>query len=72
MESLLLSARLQDCYNAPDVFEDEELKVYCPEIGQPCVARFEENLWYRAQVIGEEVWGHFAVGEKKSFTQKRI
>ncbi|KAF6717026.1 RING finger protein 17 [Oryzias melastigma] len=52
MESLLLSARLQDCYNAPDVFEDEELKVYCPEIGQPCVARFEENLWYRAQVIG--------------------
>uniref|UniRef100_A0A3B3BSJ7 Tudor domain-containing protein n=1 Tax=Oryzias melastigma TaxID=30732 RepID=A0A3B3BSJ7_ORYME len=52
MESLLLSARLQDCYNAPDVLEDEELKVYCPEIGQPCVARFEENLWYRAQVIG--------------------
>ncbi|XP_023806629.1 RING finger protein 17 isoform X2 [Oryzias latipes] len=52
MESLLLTTRLQDCYNTPAVLEDEELKVYCPEIGQPCVARFEENLWYRAQVIG--------------------
>lgn len=56
MESLLLTTRLQDCYNTPAVLEDEELKVYCPEIGQPCVARFEENLWYRAQVIGEDVF----------------
>ncbi|RVE58226.1 hypothetical protein OJAV_G00207030 [Oryzias javanicus] len=52
MESLLLSARLQEYYSTPVVLEDEELKVYCPEIGQPCVARFEENQWYRAQVIG--------------------
>ncbi|XP_027878178.1 RING finger protein 17 isoform X1 [Xiphophorus couchianus] len=48
MESLLLSAKLQDYYNA---LKDEEFRVYCPAIGQACVARFEDKLWYRAQVI---------------------
>ncbi|XP_072253858.1 RING finger protein 17 [Leuresthes tenuis] len=52
METLLLSAKLQECYNAPTVFGEDELKVYCPVIGQACVARFEDKLWYRAQVIG--------------------
>ncbi|MEQ2234971.1 hypothetical protein ILYODFUR_036878, partial [Ilyodon furcidens] len=49
MESLLLSAKLQDCYNA---LTEDKLRVYCPVIGQACVARFEDELWYRAQVIG--------------------
>ncbi|XP_075334657.1 RING finger protein 17 [Odontesthes bonariensis] len=52
METALLSAKLQDCYNAPTVFGEDELRVYCPVIGQACVARFEDKLWYRAQVIG--------------------
>eukprot|EP00064_Thunnus_orientalis_P004775 superscaffoldBa00000447_g4787 len=52
MESLLLSAKLQDCYNATTVAGDDDLSVYCPVIGQACVARFEDKLWYRAQVIG--------------------
>ncbi|XP_024864846.1 RING finger protein 17 isoform X2 [Kryptolebias marmoratus] len=57
-ESLLLSAKLQDCYNAATVFADDELNIYCPVIGQACVARFDDKLWYRAQVIGHP-------GEKK-------
>ncbi|XP_041857081.1 RING finger protein 17 isoform X2 [Melanotaenia boesemani] len=52
MESLLLSAKLQDCYNATHMYGEEELRVYCPVIGQACAARFEDKLWYRAQVIG--------------------
>ncbi|XP_014900531.1 RING finger protein 17 isoform X1 [Poecilia latipinna] len=48
MESLLLSAKLQDYYSA---LKDDEFRVYCPVIGQACVARFEDKLWYRAQVI---------------------
>lgn len=52
MESLLLSAKLQDYYNA---LKDEEFQVYCPAIGQACVARFEDKLWYRAQVISKDI-----------------
>ncbi|KAM6978397.1 RING finger protein 17 [Tautogolabrus adspersus] len=52
MESLLLSAKLQECYNATTVSEEDDLKVYCPVIEQAYVARFEDKLWYRAQVIG--------------------
>ncbi|XP_013854998.1 RING finger protein 17 [Austrofundulus limnaeus] len=51
MESLLLSAKLQDFYSASTGFGDE-LNIFCPVIGQACVARFEDKLWYRAQVIG--------------------
>ncbi|XP_034549440.1 RING finger protein 17 isoform X2 [Notolabrus celidotus] len=52
MESLLLSAKLQECYNATTVAEGDDLKVYCPVIEQAYVARYEDKLWYRAQVIG--------------------
>uniref|UniRef100_A0A4W6DQE7 Ring finger protein 17 n=1 Tax=Lates calcarifer TaxID=8187 RepID=A0A4W6DQE7_LATCA len=52
MESLLLSAKLQDCYNATTVAGEDDLTIYCPVIGQACVARFDDKLWYRAQVIG--------------------
>ncbi|XP_049584527.1 RING finger protein 17 isoform X2 [Syngnathus scovelli] len=50
MESSLLKARLQECYN--DKNAEESLLLYCPVIGQACVARFDENMWYRAEVIG--------------------
>lgn len=53
MESLLLSAKLQDCYNATTVAGEDDLNVYCPVIGQAYVARYDDKLWYRAQVIGE-------------------
>uniref|UniRef100_A0A3B4Z7Q8 Ring finger protein 17 n=1 Tax=Stegastes partitus TaxID=144197 RepID=A0A3B4Z7Q8_9TELE len=52
MEPLLLSAKLQECYNETTVVGQLELNVYCPVIGQACVARFEDKSWYRAQVIG--------------------
>ncbi|XP_041663773.1 RING finger protein 17 isoform X2 [Cheilinus undulatus] len=52
MESLLLSAKLQECYNTTTVTEKDDLKVYCPVIEQAYVARYEDKLWYRAQVIG--------------------
>ncbi|XP_058476020.1 RING finger protein 17 isoform X2 [Solea solea] len=50
MESLLLSCKLQDCYSAET--EQDDLNVYCPAIGQACVARYDDQLWYRAQVTG--------------------
>ncbi|XP_051260855.1 RING finger protein 17 [Dicentrarchus labrax] len=52
IESLLLSAKLQDCYNATTMAGEEDLNVYCPVIGQAYVARYDDKLWYRAQVIG--------------------
>uniref|UniRef100_A0AAQ6A8N9 Tudor domain-containing protein n=1 Tax=Amphiprion ocellaris TaxID=80972 RepID=A0AAQ6A8N9_AMPOC len=52
MESLLLSAKLQECYNETTVVRQGELNIYCPVIGQACVARFDDKSWYRAQVIG--------------------
>uniref|UniRef100_A0A3P8U2J1 Ring finger protein 17 n=1 Tax=Amphiprion percula TaxID=161767 RepID=A0A3P8U2J1_AMPPE len=52
MESLLLSAKLQECYNETTVVRQGEVNIYCPVIGQACVALFDDKLWYRAQVIG--------------------
>ncbi|XP_077436804.1 RING finger protein 17 isoform X2 [Vanacampus margaritifer] len=52
MESLLLKNKLQECYNTKN---GEDLVVYCPMIGQACVARLEDNLWCRAEVIGHPV-----------------
>nr|XP_019956334.1 PREDICTED: RING finger protein 17 [Paralichthys olivaceus] len=52
MESLLLSDKLQDCYNATSVAGQDDLNIYCPSIGQACVARYDDKLWYRAQVMG--------------------
>lgn len=57
MESLLLSAKLQEFYSSTS--GDDELNIYCPVIEQACVARYEDK-WYRAQVIGEVVCGFFS------------
>lgn len=53
MEYMLFTAKLQDCYNTTPAARTDDLNVYCPVIGQACVARFDDKLWYRAQVIGE-------------------
>lgn len=53
MEFTLLSAQLQDCYNAASVTDADDLMVYCPVIGQAYVACADDDLWYRVQVIGE-------------------
>ncbi|KAM3608198.1 uncharacterized protein V6R79_020824 [Siganus canaliculatus] len=52
MESLLLSTKLQECYNATTAVGEDNLRVYCPVVGQAYVALYEDQLWYRAQVIG--------------------
>lgn len=51
MEFLLLSAKLQDCYNALRVAGEDDLSIYCPVVGQAYVAHYDK-FWYRAQVIG--------------------
>ncbi|XP_053732823.1 RING finger protein 17 isoform X2 [Synchiropus splendidus] len=52
MEYYLMSAKLQDCYSVTSGVEDASLIIFCPVIGQACVAQYEDDLWYRAQVIG--------------------
>uniref|UniRef100_A0A7N9ASG9 Ring finger protein 17 n=1 Tax=Mastacembelus armatus TaxID=205130 RepID=A0A7N9ASG9_9TELE len=52
MEFLLLSSKLQDYYNTTTVTGHDDLSIYCPVIGQACVARNDDKLWYRAQVTG--------------------
>lgn len=56
MEYLLLSAKLQDCYNESTVAAEDDLCIYCPVIGQACVARYDDKYWYRAQIIGKGVF----------------
>ncbi|XP_068602714.1 RING finger protein 17 [Brachionichthys hirsutus] len=51
MESLLLSAKVQECYKDTAAGEDG-LSVYCPVVGQAYVAHYGEGSWCRAQVIG--------------------
>lgn len=58
MELTLLSAQLQDYYNAATVTDADDLMVYCPVIGQAYVACADDDLWYRVQAIGE---GHLVV-----------
>lgn len=45
---MLLFAKLHDCYSVGR----HSLHLFCPNMGQTCVARFEDS-WYRAEVIGE-------------------
>ncbi|KAG9271211.1 RING finger protein 17 [Astyanax mexicanus] len=51
MEFLLLNSKLQDCYGPPG--SATELQIYCPCLGQACVALCEKNKdWCRAEVTG--------------------
>lgn len=58
MEFMLLSAKLQEFYNDLALLEEDKLSIYCPVIGQSCVARLDDKLWYRAQVTGKCVGEH--------------
>ncbi|KAM6970584.1 RING finger protein 17 [Aplochiton taeniatus] len=53
MEILLLTSKLQDCYNSAAVQRggDQGLEVYCPVLEQAVVACYDK-VWYRAQVMG--------------------
>ncbi|XP_029967099.1 RING finger protein 17 [Salarias fasciatus] len=51
-ESSLLSAKLQGCYSAAIPPGDDEFSIHCPVIGQACVARFDDETWCRAQILG--------------------
>ncbi|XP_074550284.1 RING finger protein 17 [Halichoeres trimaculatus] len=77
MEFSLLSAKLQECYNATTVAKGEDLRVYCPVIEQAYVARCQNNLWHRAQVIGHQGEGKVEVryvdlGCKKTLTVRDL
>ncbi|XP_030198971.1 RING finger protein 17 isoform X1 [Gadus morhua] len=53
MEFQLLSSKLQTCYGSLSLEgSDWGLQLYCPTLMQPCVARFRDNLWYRARITG--------------------
>uniref|UniRef100_A0A3B1K7L3 Ring finger protein 17 n=1 Tax=Astyanax mexicanus TaxID=7994 RepID=A0A3B1K7L3_ASTMX len=55
MEFLLLNSKLQDCYGPPG--SATELQIYCPCLGQACVALCEKNKdWCRAEVTGVFVY----------------
>lgn len=61
MDLTLLSAQLQDCYNAATVTDAGDLMVYCPVIGQAYVARADDELWHRVQVIGKGICTFFVL-----------
>ncbi|XP_072541367.1 RING finger protein 17 [Salminus brasiliensis] len=50
MEFLLLNSKLQDCYGPPG--SQSELQIYCPCMGQACVALYDKKDWCRAEVTG--------------------
>ena len=56
MEFQLLSSKLQTCYGSLSLEgSDWGLQLYCPTLMQPCVARFRDNLWYRARITGQRL-----------------
>uniref|UniRef100_UPI0037E8DC3E RING finger protein 17 n=1 Tax=Semicossyphus pulcher TaxID=241346 RepID=UPI0037E8DC3E len=61
IESFLLSSKLMECYNATTAAGEDDFTVYCPVIEQAYVARYEDELWYRAQVIGHPEGGKVEV-----------
>lgn len=61
MEFMLLSVKLKEFYSNLALLGEDELSIYCPVIGQACVARFDDGLWCRAQVIGKSVNEHAKV-----------
>ncbi|XP_053165407.1 RING finger protein 17 isoform X2 [Hemicordylus capensis] len=45
----VLLNKVEEVYKNPS---GDNLEILCPIQGQPCIARFEDGVWYRAQVIG--------------------
>nr|XP_060626963.1 RING finger protein 17 [Anolis sagrei ordinatus] len=52
-------SKLDEQYKCED---GVDLEILCPVQGQPCVAKFEDGVWYRAQVVG--LLGHQKVEVK--------
>ncbi|KAL0963607.1 hypothetical protein UPYG_G00308540 [Umbra pygmaea] len=55
-EFLLLTAKLQDYYSYESCgkgsrVDDQSMDVYCPVVGQACVARFDDKVWSRARIV---------------------
>ncbi|MGH0122977.1 UNVERIFIED_CONTAM: hypothetical protein FKN15_077631 [Acipenser sinensis] len=48
VEFLILMAKIQDFYCKGE----DGLEMYCPYQDQACVALFEDDVWYRARIIG--------------------
>ncbi|XP_029459015.1 RING finger protein 17 [Rhinatrema bivittatum] len=49
LEYLMLMKKIQEVYNNGDC---ENLEIICPIKGQACIAMFEDEQWYRAEVVG--------------------
>ncbi|XP_069808960.1 RING finger protein 17-like isoform X2 [Dendropsophus ebraccatus] len=45
----MIVEKLQEVYNSK---EADDLQMYCPSVGQPCVAKYntEDDHWYRAEI----------------------
>ncbi|XP_042638922.1 RING finger protein 17 [Orycteropus afer afer] len=49
LDFLFLLKTMEEFYKSED---EENLEILCPVQGQACVAKFEDGVWYRAEVIG--------------------
>ncbi|XP_007495242.1 RING finger protein 17 isoform X1 [Monodelphis domestica] len=49
LDFLVLLKKIEEVYKNED---GENLEILCPVQGQACIAKFEDGVWYRAQVIG--------------------
>ncbi|XP_074072360.1 RING finger protein 17 isoform X4 [Macrotis lagotis] len=49
LDFLVLLKKIEEVYKNED---GENLEILCPVEGQACIAKFEDGIWYRAQVIG--------------------
>lgn len=50
LDSFALSKKIQEVYKHE---HGKNLAIVCPVEGQACVAKQEDENWYRAQIIGE-------------------
>ncbi|XP_067418829.1 RING finger protein 17 [Emydura macquarii macquarii] len=59
LDFLVLVKKIEEVYKNDD---GENLDIICPIQGQACIAKFEDGVWYRAQVTGLQ--GHQEVEVK--------
>ncbi|XP_060090816.1 RING finger protein 17 [Heteronotia binoei] len=48
-ELVIFLKKIEEVYKTES---GDNLEILCPIQGQPCIAKFEDGVWYRAQVIG--------------------
>uniref|UniRef100_A0A8D0GWB4 RING finger protein 17 n=1 Tax=Sphenodon punctatus TaxID=8508 RepID=A0A8D0GWB4_SPHPU len=49
LDFLVLLKKIEEIYKNEG---EDNLEILCPVQGQACIAKFEDGVWYRAQVIG--------------------